>query len=207
MLSSCAPVLTRPAAWNSNAGVDAEHAVEGVPGRQHQAAGSHVHRGEAVRDPAARVHQGQRLPRQQRRRAGLRLPHHRELPRRRLRRHPRRLRHRHRQGKCPLSSSVLPQPSADCSCDFICFLGLNGLVAVADRPAVQRGERAAGEELVQRHRQPGHRLRLRRRARRHPRRDAFPAMTRMYDSVLVPVPGPPAARLHLCCSFEFFVLS
>ena len=48
----------------------------------------------------------------------------------------------------------------------------------ADRPAVQRGERAAGEEHVQRHRQPGHRLRLHRRARRHPRRDALPEMTR-----------------------------
>lgn len=53
-----------------------------------------------------------------------------------------------------------------------------GTEFVADRPAVQRGERAAGEEHVQRHRQPGHRLRLHRRARRHPRRDAFPEMTK-----------------------------
>jgi hypothetical protein len=47
----------------------------------------------------------------------------------------------------------------------------------ADRSAVHRGELAAGEEHLQRHRQPRHRLRLRRRARRRPGRDALPMIS------------------------------
>jgi hypothetical protein len=92
------------------------------------------------------------------------------------------------------SSDALGSPSS-----YPPVLGLTrivGSVGVADRPAVQRGERAAGEELVQRHPQPGDRLRLRRLARCHPRRDALPAMTRTLQFWFQ------AARLPFYCCVE-----
>uniref|UniRef100_A0A804RMT3 Protein LURP-one-related 15 n=1 Tax=Zea mays TaxID=4577 RepID=A0A804RMT3_MAIZE len=105
-------------------------------------------------------------------------------------------------------SVFLASNDAEQACDFritgsyhdgACAVSLGDsdtVIAKANRPAVQRGQRAAGEELVQRHRQPGDRLRLRRRARRHPRRDALPAMTRTLQF------GSKPRAFPFCCCVE-----
>ncbi|KAL5667219.1 hypothetical protein ACJX0J_019440, partial [Zea mays] len=120
----------------------------------------------------------------------------------------------------PAAPSILADPStllpliaatindAEQACDFritgsyhdgACTVSLGDsdtIITKANRPTVQRGERAAGEELVQRHRQPRDRLCLHCRARRHPRRDALPAMTRTLQFWFQ------AACLPFCCCVE-----